>query len=64
MRAHSRGAIVKLSCILLAAWVGAWPQAAFGQASTHEEDETQLVALENAWNQAEVHNDPAALSCF
>jgi hypothetical protein len=61
MRTHSSSAIVKLSCILLAAPVGAWPQAVFGQGSTHEQDEIQLVALENAWNQAELHNDPAAL---
>jgi ketosteroid isomerase-like protein len=61
MRARSRLAIVKLSCILLTASVGAWPEAVFGQGSTREEDETELVALEKAWNQAEVHNDPAAL---
>ena len=61
MRTHSRLAIVKLSCILLAASAGARPEALFGQGSTHEQDETQLVALENAWNQAELHNDPAAL---
>ncbi len=61
MRTHSRLTIVKLSCILLAASVGAWPEAVFGQGSTHQEDEAQLVALENAWNQAELHNDPAAL---
>ena len=29
--------------------------------STHTGDETQILALENAWNQAELHNDPAAL---
>ena len=46
---------------MLAASVGAWPEAVFGQGSTHQEDEAQLVALENAWNQAELHNDPAAL---
>jgi len=61
MRTHSRLTIVKLSCILLAASVGACPEAVFGQGSTHEEDETQLVALENTWDQAELHNDPAAL---
>ena len=61
MRTHSRLTIVKLSCILLAASVGACPEAVFGQGSTHEADETQLVALENAWDQAELHNDPAAL---
>ena len=31
------------------------------QDSTHNGDETQILALENAWNQAELHNDPAAL---
>ena len=61
MRTDSRLTMVKLSCILLATSVAACPEAVFGQGSTHEEDETQLVALENAWNQAELHNDPAAL---
>ena len=41
--------------------VGVCPEAGFAQGSTHEEDETQLAALENAWDQAELHNDPAAL---
>jgi len=31
------------------------------QGSTHTADEIQILALENAWNQAELHNDPAAL---
>jgi len=31
------------------------------QRSTHTGDEVQILALENAWNQAELHNDPAAL---
>jgi hypothetical protein len=53
--------LVKLSCILLAGSVGVCPEAVFAQGSTHEEDETQLAALENAWDQADLHNDPAAL---
>jgi len=61
MRTHSRLAIVQLSWILLAVAAGACPEAGFGQGSMHERDETQLLALENAWNQAELHNDPAAL---
>jgi ketosteroid isomerase-like protein len=61
MRTQSRLAIVQLIWILLAVAAGACPEAGFGQGSSHEEDETQLLALENAWNQAELHNDPAAL---
>ena len=34
--------------------------ASFGQ-DPSKSDEGQILALENAWNQAEVHHDPAAL---
>ncbi len=35
--------------------------ALFAQDSTHHGDEGQILALENAWNQAELQHDPAAL---
>jgi ketosteroid isomerase-like protein len=47
--------------VLLLVLAGAWVAKTQGQDSPRSGDETQIIALENAWNQAELHNDPAGL---
>ncbi len=54
-----RTAMVGLGMMLLLS--GAWAMRRQAQGSARSADETQILALENAWNQAELHNDPAAL---
>ena len=56
MTCDRRTAPLRLTALLCLGTVGA----AFGQDSS-KPDEGQILALENAWNQAEVHHDPAAL---
>lgn len=59
MKRPIRTATVGLGVMLLLS--GAWAMRRQAQGSTHTTDEIQILALENAWNQAELHNDPAAL---
>lgn len=59
MKRHIRTATVGLGVMLLLS--GAWAMRRQAQGSTRTADEIQILALENAWNQAELHNDPAAL---
>jgi ketosteroid isomerase-like protein len=61
MKRGLRTGIISLGFVLILLLAGAramWPQ---GMESTHTGDEAQILALENAWNQAELHNDSAPL---
>ena len=61
MNRRFRTGITSLGFALLVLLAAAWAMRPQGMESTHTGDETQILALENAWNQAELHNDPAAL---
>jgi len=61
MKHRSRIGTSKLGCILMVFSAGLYGVATTAQDSTYTGDETQIIALENAWNQAELHHDPAAL---
>src|SRR5712664_4197551 len=56
MIADKRGGFIWVMAILWIAMGGT----IFGQ-DHPKADEGQILALENAWNQAELHHDPAAL---
>lgn len=49
----------RIGCLALALWFAA-PAQVISQ-SAQKGDEGQILALENAWNQAELQHDPAAL---
>ena len=54
----SAGKRLSFICFAATLWI-ATAGAAFAQDSA-KADEGQILALENAWNQAELHHDPAA----
>ena len=59
MNRRDRFRYSSLIWIVAAIWLGS-PSGALGQ-NSQAGDEGQILALENAWNQAELQHDPAAL---
>lgn len=59
MPKFGRFRLAEAVCLAVALWLGG-ASGASGQAE-QKGDEGQILALENAWNQAEMQHDPAAL---
>jgi hypothetical protein len=52
-----KAALALCGVLLLSWWVGTW-----SPAKDFAPDESKLIALENAWNQAQLHHDAKALN--
>jgi hypothetical protein len=59
MKNTDKSRLVCAICITAALWIGCGALA--GAQGGQKGDEGQILALENAWNQAELQHDPAAL---
>jgi ketosteroid isomerase-like protein len=59
MKNTDKSRLVCAICITAALWLGCGALA--GAQGGQKGDEGQILALENAWNQAELQHDPAAL---